>query len=851
MKTLAARTTRAIPRLLLAAVLVGPAVFVWATEDTSRVERRVNTLAEALALKGLAAGQQVRIEGFDRPGDGGGGRFRMTESGAAPDGGLIFVPESALSGEVVEIANDARSHQLKRVGEGRMLAPGSLTIELLHPENERVLLTLTDREHLHGHAWASRRPLQPLIRYDEGRFDDPRNYLVKFSQHVVKAAGNPRLRLRYRYTTRPLRLERTHDDQGREVGDTLNIHWFGGRTHGQDPNFDNQPVLAWMMNVAKARNAAQPESVTTILLPRREVYEYFGAFEIPDGITLAGGGGTELGETTNDLGHRYRPVRLRAEHTRLRVKEGEVERTLQMLETPDAPNYVRPDAKFAISARVTAISPETNIRKFGLRDLVLDGNIEGNMRLFQRGFVDRDRLEGYMRNAPGMTGVNASNHGGKEIPPGQEVRVENVAVRGYMAAGILGNKHNRWTVRNVRLADSGWNHVIYNASGDYENLTIAGYGWGHTAWYHGAVRNLVVEDLTRNPFLQANDVFGIRGGDYHDAADAGDVPVGSDIDGFYMDLRGVDPMLPFAGLGPHLHIRNGAIVGGRVLFQEGGNGWQKGLYKDNVFENVVMYDTGPGRRGVMGEWNVTESFVRNVVTNQEFAETSPEVGHVLRIQAIRRKHPAWDRRQTVVYDRIIENAPSVFLAQVRTAPDAAGRDAFILNSRFNNQTNSILVAPNNQGKLEFLDAPDKLRVFLANTEFRLFDKHLQNLEILFAIGRFHRCTERNSGRTSEDGGVYEAQGGERTLILPTRLFWEPQLDQYTRFAGEAAAKVSAYRYCDAEGAPLSADKREPYLHVTLTKPLSAGERLEWQAAIRPWDEGVTAPAPPTSDADRP
>lgn len=827
------------------------------TPPVSNADYSASTLDEALRLRGLQPGQTVRVAGYYAPGDGGGGLFRVTESARTPDGGLVHVPLEHQSAAIDDVITYTDVSRLPSVPDGQDVVFGSLSLTVVNGSDGSSVVI--PGHHLHGHRYALRFPISPVITYDGGVYRDARDDIKRL------AGTSPRgtLTFSYRHTTSPIRLER------QVVASTLNAHWFGARPAEDGPSWtgstDVQPILAHMSNLAATLNAASPGSITDLVLPAPAVYDYFGTIELADGLTLRGAGGTWTVEVTNDLGHRYRPVRVRPIHTRLRVMSGEALKHIRMEKAQGDPAYLTPDLKHLLQTRITTIAPVDGAASAGMADLVLDGNWEANREAWTEGWASHDELETHLRNSPGWAGFVATNHNGKEIPQGQRITVRNVAVLGYGSNGLLGHANNTWAVDNFLGGNSLWNHVIYNANGQYTNLTLTGFAWGHAAWGYGAITNLVYEGGARSPERQAATVVGIRGGDAYDPGELagsdgyftrsdGTVPtdLGTEINGFYMDLRDSGLSSAFRGLGPNVRIGGAsAAEPGRLiadpevsasgLYRESGNGYQKALYPNNRFEHVVLHDLHRGaehRQSLMGKLSMTESLVRDVRVERG----GTRANRSLTLAAGRRDHASWDLPQVVLYDQIVDG-PAQFIARIDAArPDAAGMDVFIKDSRFDNQTSTLYSGRSGTGELSKFDGDlSKLRVYMDNVSFNMFGSYLQNVELFFATTRFRNCTDARSGRTSES--TLTLQSGDfsgREAIVPLRLFWAPLDRAYVTFAGAGASAVASWEITDAEGAPLGEDKRDPHLRVRLSESLG-GRELRVAAAVRPWEIAVRVP----------
>lgn len=806
-----------------------------------------------LALASVTAsdvGQTVTVGGTQ------GGTFLVTDDGALPDSGLVFAPYEAVSSPVTEVLPNAQTTRYFGLHpDGQDVVYGSLTLDLLDPVSDEPIFTAEDK-HLHGIGWISPNMVNMVLDYEEGSLSDPRERMKNHCASFTSDVWSCDLRFTYRHTTSDLRLRRLG------VGSTLNVDWFGARTYDEDPAFDNQPIIVHAIKVADRLNAETPGSVTTILLPRLAVYEYFGTIRLSEGLTLKGGGGTEVVTVTNDLGQTYSPVRLKAARTTLRVKTNEALTHIRMMKDPADPYYLAPDVKRVLGDRQTAIYLAPGVVSAGVEDLFLDGNWEGNQQAFTEGtntgsdgtvypgWATHDEKETWMRNSPGWSGIVSTNHNGVNIPVGQHITLRNVAVMGYGATNLLGDIDNTWTAENVRVGDVLWNHSIYGANGTYTNLTVSGFAWGHMAFYAGDLTNLVYEDMMVGPYRHDEKSFDIRGGDtYSDEeafirSDGTPLKQGVRIDGFFFDLRGGDLFVAFSGLGPRMEIRNGVVVddGGVTLFQENGNGNQTALYPDYRIENVEMYGAGG-----IGPTNLQRGLFRNIRSSYDLVGDVGSREHGLRLNAGWRNHPAWDTVQVTVFDGVRLDSRVEYLAHtsVTTNLNAVGADYFILNSRFNNQNNTLFRTIGENGDF------DLLRVYFDSTEVKIHGNYFQNLFRFLSVGRFKDVTDTNSGRVSESEGTvsFTATAGQTYVDVSPNLFWVPVSEEYVTYSGAGAGLIaSVVPVCSGnvvafELPTVNVDRRGCDLRFNFAAPLSAGQAVafDWTAAVHPWEEGVTVP----------
>jgi hypothetical protein len=137
---------------------------------------------------------------------------------------------------------------------------------------------------------------------------------------------------------------------------------------------------------------------------------------------------------------------------------------------------------------------------------------------------------------------------------------------------------------------------------------------------------------------------------------------------------------------------------------------------------------------------------------------------------------------------------------------------------------------------------------MGNTELKISAYYHRNLEAFFALTYFSNVTDTRNDRTSEDGGTYlstAADRGRSFALIPTNLLWEPHPDDgIVSVSDDAGGIVTGIAFTDAEGNPLGNDKGSPHLRVNLSRPIGSSETVSfsWEAAVRPWPEGVTLPA---------
>ncbi len=520
--------------------------------------------------------------------------FVQTESGCLPDGGLCLVPPDHYS-EQVEVSLSVGARQ---IGLHRNVIYGTGRAELIAPDG-RVLLAVSDSL-LHGHeAFNPKRPA-PYFNYRDGAFRDRDRRF----QAACDAAGYQRdaclMNITYRYATSDTRWERAAWAQRDARLDTLDVSWWNVVPNAEA---DYQPLLAHILNVARLRRA------TVIRFPECGDYGYYGSLALHD-IEIIGAGGTEVvdAQTTVDrpdgpVTLDYRPVRVVDCPTRLlalpqtahlgiyfRLPENDPRRQQAEAQMTD-----RARAKVALRSWATAFYPQSGVQRVVLRDFVIDSNLEAQMaehRAFGRDERGQKLLEEYHRNSPQWSGFTSQGHRGVEVPQGQQILLEGVAILGF-PSDMVGIEKNFWTIRQGLFGGNTRNHAAYCTNGVWEDVTFTNFSWTFAEMCpkthfapRSTVKNLVVERAASNPtFWPDYTVINSRGASW-------------DLDGFFFDLRGTDIADPFEGVVDTFRVRDGVILSGEKL-NDLWHGYDNGRYRGKHAQLVDMQNVDVYLGGTM------------------------------------------------------------------------------------------------------------------------------------------------------------------------------------------------------------------------------------------------------------
>ncbi|MEM6286000.1 MAG: hypothetical protein AAF845_02460 [Bacteroidota bacterium] len=468
-------------------------------------DRNVGTLASALALADLQVGEVVEVAGYSAPGDGGGGRFEVVDTGEAPDGGVVFVPDAFT--EEVEAPGLTRSQTLD-AGEGIAFE----SFRLVYGPGDDEYFTATD---LHGHGGDR----------NGSRFLDPASGDLTVPHGALaladERAGTNRVTARYRRATGPIRLQRVIPAlrlEGTLTTRYVRPEWWGAQPYPTDwtpdpsapaapgaspsgivtgdPVYDATNALATAINTASIRTEATGQDHYVVL---RGMYGYSRVLETKDGAVLKG----ERDGVRDGQG--------------LRVLKGAPWKRFSTASNVD-PQYAEAASPYD---RIVRTQPQVVIRHgrqatLGrLVDLEIDGNLAENTYVFTDEYLAASgpsngqhwgsRVEEMLQNSTHWNGFVASTSL-RDGVVGSNARLENVHIHdtgGNLILGGASNVHFGGS-RDLRLGNSARNHGLYGvrtAEGtSIDNIEVYGFWWnGFIPMQMGHYNGVTVRDLVPNP----------------------------------------------------------------------------------------------------------------------------------------------------------------------------------------------------------------------------------------------------------------------------------------------------------------------------------------------------------------
>ncbi|WP_103027251.1 hypothetical protein [Salinibacter altiplanensis] len=418
--------------------------------DTLRYPVVAETLDGALALTGVPVGRHVHVRGHSEPGDGGGGLFRVTASGAATDGGTVFVFDEDSSTQKPVTVDVSKTVQGTSLPDSDLIW-GSVEVEAPGwPET-------ADEKYLHGHA-ASRNGMEDIktIDYKSGSIGGGR-----FFQGEM---------VRYKYATSDRRLERMG------VTNAVNIDWWGAVKADPNNPVNNWWRVATALNVAAKIRKNTSNEWTYVDIPGE--YYFRNTIRIRQGTKLRGASNLYDRKATKTYGQSNgQPT-----YGKLTMMPG---RALYHLKQAYVNNQ-NDRMTYLMGVEARNIVGEYNASRIGMKSLELDGNIDNNTEPFEdpkNEYVDKGLVQKKLQQSVTWGGLaGAVNIGwGQDTIEGGNAEFNDVYIHDFPAGAInTGNAYDFTESSNLRLANGSRNHTLYRTAGSLKDILVEGGGWAVT-----------------------------------------------------------------------------------------------------------------------------------------------------------------------------------------------------------------------------------------------------------------------------------------------------------------------------------------------------------------------------------
>jgi len=820
--------------------------------DTLTYTIQTSTLMEALSLEGVQPGQYIRALGRDEQGDGGGGMFEVTSSGAACDGGTVF----AFDEDLTQVTNE----EVGNLASGPQSLSNTdvefrgLTVRYgPDPEDEIELKHLIFQKHDEPAPWQLAADLAAGAIGGDGMFT-----FNNLHRDISNTYDKNKNEVSYQYATSDRRLER----QG--ITNSVRPEWWGGKEG--DPTVNNNPYL----NLAnlKARDIWENSNYDWVYVDLDGVYYYRETFPVPGGVELRGVGSLDH---DSDM-----PVKYQDDYTQatLRVMPGEAMYHKDTQFLTDGGYDFEKDNRDRVhhginQSRFTSIINAYNAEKVGLKRVKVDGNVRNNMQVFNN-LSDYKNIEEWLQDSGDWSGFYTKslfNMWWKpENPP---VHVEDVHFVDLGASGLAIGKSTEntpdiQTSGEVEIHDTRRNHLLYGVTSkdNIDNLTIQGQYWGGNPLYDGrgvsqrtTYTNLTLKNINQGQFGY-NTIIASRAG-------------GLTIDGFTLDLKsssksgGQNPsILAVQDLGNK--FKNGTIEG--YLPENYGPGGRPTVLKQRSFagqkedsrtvlDGVTVIDNGVGMDLVQG----TSPLARQVtIKNFEYklgSGVSSGGGTIGRYDAPPKSgNPSpGDHAWRIFYENWDYKATTSYIFQFGagdTRLDALPLDWYLVTGSVDNRHSFNRLA-NTSGGTSYEAIERSVRVFLNDFEFRTQtsanaeDGNSEDWHFDLAPHkpvRLRNCTDE-SGRVSENSGSYTSdasdEGNDFVLIDPNLISHPHQRSATVTSGNPSVTNVEGAR---PDGTPVDGtvksnldDAQKHVLRVNLDESIQADSTItvEWSAQVTP------------------
>jgi hypothetical protein len=837
--------------------------------DTLRYPEIAQTLDDALALTGMEVGSYVQVRGRDEPGDGGGGVFKVTTSGAEIDGGTAYAFDANVSAQQsVNINTDRLRNELLPDSN---IVSGSVEVQLGQSSGQPV----ADKRHMHAHSANNAEGTLPYLDYKTGVFN-PVGF-VWFN--ALDWAGGTGFTVRYKHATSDRRLERVG------VTNAVSIDWWGAK----EANLQNPANNRW--RIAKALNRASEIYQSTgynwvyVDIPGEYYYDY--TLRIPEGVKLRGASNRYESKTTQTFGDAAN-----GEPTYGKLK---VLPNSQMNYTKDG--WIDNNIEYPLRMHKILLTHAKGASKFGMESLEVAGNIDDNLEPITNPNGDFGVWKGVqqqLQSTNAWNGFMSRPSPGWAVPEGTEAHFNEVYVHDFPGNGLAsGNDgsggpssspdepHIDWSnSTNVRLGGAQRNHQIYRTGGTHDGWEFEDGGWASLL----KVNRATLKNITITPGPNRLD-------QYWDNADWAQVfnHHGKDFDLDYFSNRVSNMTITGENIDIDLSKGNADLGRIKIHYARGyGGTWTNidiqsdpnkitlyvrpvetgfGPIRDYTYENITITDQGgavkllKGRAhthltlrdftietagGVTGKAFST-LYHASMFASSEYAET--DQGNSIPLGMAAR----------VDIENFTDGRPrgrDIIRAYVADGQDSHPYDLFLSKSSLSNSSSSKGLLRDATGN----DLPlinDLLRVYLDSTEFKVFDALAPDETQDQYTHRFLLNTERTirlrdcttpSGLVSDESGSYTSDAddeGNDFVLIPTSLLSRAQ--ERTATVTSGSRTVQSVEVANADGTlrgwdpDTPTDQREPYLKVNLDGAIQAGNTIavDWTAKVTPTEDYQT------------
>ena len=796
--------------------------------DTLTYTIQTGTLAEALSLGGVQAGQHVHARGRDEPGDGGGGTFVVTNSDCGTDGATCFIfddDRASVTGETVSASG------------GATLSNSDLvwgTVECRYgPDPEDVVKDLRLAGH---HVRYTGSGGEPWIDHAAGQFNGggwaPFN---SFDSQLGNGDGT--MDVSYEHATSARRLER------KNVTEAINLAWYGAPKADPNNPASAGPYLSWALSRAAELYQNNNFDWTYVDVPGE--YYVRNRQLMFSGVRVRGTGDLNAdGFTRGTL--KLMPGEA-LYHLKKEFQDGDGWYRIQNdTNRKRAHMHYGGREKFLFS---NSKFPE----KFAFEAITVSGNLPNNRGPFDNRSDyshPNNSIERYLQDSGDWMMFYSKNDYNDQTP----LVLDDVHARklGGSGIGIAGKNegigYDTQTPGKVIIDTAYRNHLWYGLTtqGWIENVTLKGTYWGGNPISGSAVgpnkyRNIIVKDLYDNPDYTFNSIFGDRDGE-------------AQMENITVDLRGSTQ--GFKSMNVLINEGQNLSVDGFTVhsFYDGDTNASKvTFYKKRLrgkdtegpvsLKNVTLVDEGtPITLHSEGNGNRHDVIFENVTVEEGDSPSGDGDASTPGFNTAPLGSKAKAARLDYKNVDILVPVGEFDLAQ---RGGSGPTDHYWQNSTLNTTAPSLFFHGNFSGD-EWSDPA----FFFDNVQFdgsTPQDGYMEEIsppekgspEIYV---RMRNCTATKDGTTlySEQSGTYTSDGGDEGndyVLIPTDLLSYAWGRTATVTSGERS--VQSIEVTDSNGNPRTTDigkwtkQTEPYMKVNLDAAIQTGNTIDvdWTARV--------------------
>jgi len=775
--------------------------------DTLIYPLRAETLADVLDLMGVKVGQYVRLQGRNEMSDGGGGLFKVTESGCEADGGTCFIFDEDLT-QVTEsptIDHTNLSWRNTKVRYG--------------PDPEDVIQMLR----LHGFGGNRSGTSEPWIDLESGSKID---WGFSIPKKLANDFGDGSATITYAYTSSDRRLERV------EVTNAVNPAWWGAPEADANNPIEADAHLRWAAQ--KAGQIYRNNTFDWVYIDIGTTYYYLNRLSFLNGTKVRGVG------PLNSDGFTRGTLKVLPGEAMFWLKNG-----YDMTSDPDRK---RVHDYFTMGGPYFTTDKQS-IDKFGMDSILHDGNVRNNMQVFNNleDYKKSLGIEDWLQDSGGWSGFYAVGEFWNQDATIDidDVRSKDMGGSGF-AAGNQSNEANM-NINHLEVKNSRRNHLIYGANGAINDLTIEGQFWGGVPivdprgnQVEATYTNLTVKNIETGQF-DYNTILAVR-----QASNATLL-----VDGFTIDLSN-----SVKASGSNVSIiaitekgtewKNGTIRGyASGNYDRGGSpsifahrGESTGQGTPTLLKNVTVKYEGIPMDFYNGDGNPARRMRFEDVTFEAATGVSSTMNEWPLSWAVFGKDPNLPRAERFFHKNLKILVPFERFGGAFNVKGSGGGshpvDVYFEDGELNNDAGDILrqdgLDANAEGiLLLFMDSTQ-----INSTQYSSFHNNFRPENDV----KLRNVTDPN-GRSSDEIGTYTSDAndeGNDYVLISTNLISRAWERSATVTSGTPS--VTSVEVANGDGTLRTDDdtnQRDPYLKVNLDETLSSGQVIDvdWTARVTP------------------